>query len=384
MIIRYLSLLFIMVRVIYPLSAQIQLHNDEFQRSATLGANWSNINQEEGWMAEHLEAHDVDETSSGHLYMMPWTTSWYEDLRGTLLFKLIDQDFVITTEVTALNRAQNGLPSSSYSLAGVMLRTPRHYPNGALSDWTPGGENYVFLATGFAATNHPSCPGCQGPHFEVKSTINSNSNLQVSSIPTSQNVQIRVARIGSAIIVLNRMPGGSWQVHQRYDRTDFPSEIQVGLVTYTDWEKVGVYWQSNQEFYHNSHVINDQLTDDPAPNVAFNPDLIGEFDFVRFDSVSVPPGLSGINLVNTATDMQLLSFLGYETTSFCPENFVVSAEISQGQIVETSAQNSLTASNRILSQAMVYFTAGFTIDLQPGFEVEAGAEFQANIGECSN
>lgn len=365
------------------LPGQVQLLNDEFDQSATLAANWLNINQEEGWMAEHLEVFDIDQSSIGHLFMMPWTTSWYEDLRGTLLFKLVDQDFVITTEVTALNRSQDGLPSSSYSLAGVMLRSPRNFPNGALSDWTPGGENYIFLATGFASTAHGSCSPCPGPHFEVKSTQNSVSNLNVSSISTSQNVQIRVARIGSAIIVLYRLPAGNWQVHQRYDRSDFPGEIQVGLVTYTDWEKVGTYLGSN-EFYHNSHVINDQLTDDPTSGAPLNPDLIGEFDFVRFDDVSIPSELDGIDLVTSATDMQLLSFLGYDSNPFCPVDFHVSSDIVSGQIADASAQNDLTADCLVQTQALVRLSAGNSIELQNGFEVAAGAEIELMIEGCTN
>lgn len=369
--------------------SQIQLLNDEFEDTFTLQANWLNINNEEGWNAEHLEVHDINNSTPGHLHMMPWTSSWFQDLRGTLIHKRIDQNFVITTEVTATNRAGNGLPSSTYSLAGIMLRTPRDFPNGAMNDWTAGGENYIFLATGFAATNHPTCQGCPGPHFEVKTTTErplnppSQSDLQISSIPTASNVQIRVARIGGAIIVLNRFPGGAWQVHERYDRSDFPSEIQVGLVTYTDWPKVQSYWQAGNTFYHNSNVINSNLTDDPSPFVDFNPDLIGRFDYTRFDEVEVPMALSGVDLVNVASDADLLAFLGYDTEEFCPIDIHIDRTIVNGQIAEMSVQNDITANNFIDTNAQVEYSAANSIELQADFEVSLGAEFLAAISPCN-
>ncbi|MBK8503772.1 MAG: hypothetical protein IPL46_17110 [Saprospiraceae bacterium] len=208
--------------------------------------------------------------------------------------------------------------------------------------------------------------------------------MAVSSIPTSENVQIRVARIGSAIIVLNRMPGGNWQVHRRYERLDFPAGLQVGFVTYTDWEKVSAYYQNDHVFYHNSHVINDALTDDPTEGVPFNPDLIGTFDFARFDDVNVPGELAGVDLVTEASDNQLLSFLGYDSNPFCPQDFHVASDISTGQIVDAAAQNNLTASCLIQSQALVDFSAALSVELQEGFQVNVGAEFQAAVVGCNN
>ncbi len=365
------------------LTAQVQLLNDEFDNAATLSANWLNITDTEGWNAEHLETFDINTSSPGHLYMMPYTSSWYQNWRGTLIHKRIDQNFVFTTEVTATNRDGTDMPGSNYSLAGVMIRTPRNYPNGALVDWTPGGENYIFLATGFAATNHPSCQGCPGPHFEVKSTTNSNSQLMVSSLPTASNVRIRMARIDDAIIVLYQLPGESWQVRQRYRRTDFPAEMEIGLVTYTDWNKVYTY--VNNIFFHNSNVLNDDLDLDASNNefIPFNPTLVGQFDFARFDDVAVPPELAGVDLVNAATDEALLSFLGYDTQAFCPENLHVDREIAAGQIASLSVGNYLTADNLINTGSDVYFSAGNSVELGAGFEVRAGAELTVEIGGCN-
>ena len=367
--------IFVLLILTSSLNAQIQLLNDEFTNAATLQANWLNINDTEGWNAEHLEVHDINTSSPGHLYMMPWTSSWFQDWRGTLLHKMVENDFVMTTEVTATNRAGNSFPGAEFSLAGIMIRTPRNFPNGAQGPggWTAGGENYIFLATGNATGNN-------GPHFEVKTTENSVSDLQITPISTSQNVRIRLARIDTAIIVLFRLSGQNWQVHQRYGRDDFPALMQIGLVTYTDWDKVFTY----TPLFHNSHVLNDSLNPDPSsnPGLPFDPDLIGQFDFVRFDSVTVPPPLQGVDLVNVASNNDLLSFLGYSTQAYCPLNLYIHSDIQNGQIATVSAQNAITADNTVQANADVHITAGQSIRLLPGFQTQNGARFFAEIGSC--
>ncbi len=362
--------------------AQIQLLNDEFNNTATLSANWLNINDTEQWGAEHLESLDINTSSIGQLHMMPYTSAWFQNWRGTLIYKMVDQDFVITTQVTATDRSGTSIPGAQYSLAGIMLRIPRDYPNGALGagGWIAGGENYVFLATGFASQSHPSCSGCPGPHFEVKNTINSNSNLSVSSIATSTNVKIRIARIGNAILVLYQLPGQNWVVHERYTRSDFPSEIQVGFVTYTDWNKVNTY----TPFFHNSNVLNANLSPDPSSNPAqaFDPALIGTFEYARFDEVTVPAALMGVDLVNTASDADLLSFLGYNCAAFCPNSIHINDAISNGQIAEMQTAISISADNVIDLGADVHYATGSEIDLLPGFEVGSNTQFLAEINGC--
>lgn len=349
---------------------QIQLLNDEFENAAMLSANWLNINDEEGWNAEHLEVHDINTSSAGELYMMPYTSSWYQDYRGTLIYKNIDQNFVLTTEVTTTNRAGTGLPSSTFSLSGLMIRSAIDYPNGALNDWQPDGENYIFMATGYATGS--------GPHFEVKNTVNGTSSLQITNIPTASQVQIRIARIDGAIIVMFRLPGQNWTVHRRYDRSDFPNDIQIGFVTYTDWPKVSSY----NEYFHNSNVLNSSLSPDPTAGVPFTPDLIGRFDFARFDDVTVPASLVGVNLVTQASNADLLSFLGYSSSSYCPTTVNVYDTIEMNQIAQLSVSQDLTADNVIESMADVIYTAENTIELGLDFEVNLGAMFRADILAC--
>lgn len=346
------------------LCAQIQLLNDEFGHAATLNANWLNINNTENWGAEQLEVHDINTSEAGHLYMMPHTSSWYQNYRGTLLYRLIDQDFVFTTEITATNRAGNNIPGASYSLAGIMVRSPRDFPNGALTDWTPGGENYIFLSTGFAN-------GGTGPHLEVKTTSNSVSSLGITGISTSTNVQIRVARIDDDFIVLYRLPGQGWVLHQRYVRPDFPDEIQVGFVTYTDWQKVSSY----DPFFQNSHVLDSNLNPDPTAGTPFNPDLIGRFDFGRFDDI--PVGLPAV--IDTAPNADILAFLSYDSEPFCPPNLHITDAINNGNIVFAKAENTITAENIINENAEVHYQAGSLVELQAGFEAEGSVNFSVEI-----
>ena len=307
--------IFILALLLYPVWAfsQIQLLNDEFAHDSTLFI-WQNINTTEGWNAEHLEVFDINTSTPGKLHMMPHTTSWYEDYRGPLLYKEVVGNFIFTTEVSSTNRTANGIPTSAYSLAGPMIRTPRNEITTGLNDWTYGGENYIFLSIGMAAGGNP-------PHFEVKNTVNSNSNLQIVPVDTNHNVQIRLARIDQHIICLYKVPDGNWTIRRRYNRGNFPDTMQIGLVTYTDWFKLSSF----PETYANSHIIDATADPDSSnnPGRAYDPDLIGTFEFARFDSAYVPPALVGANLSNTGavSDATLLEFLGYPSQPYIPNNY---------------------------------------------------------------
>lgn len=291
--------------------SQIELLSDEFNSRCSL-SDWFDINDTEGWDAQHLESHDISQTFPGQLMLMPYTTSWFQDRRGSLLFKLASGDFVFTTEVRVTNRTLDGFPSSEYSLSGVMMREPKTMTDP--TQWSPGEEDYIFLSTGFASTNHPTCPGCPGPHFEVKSTNNGNSNLQVSSID-SAHVTIRIARLNDFIIVLYQLGADSFSVHQRYYRPDFPDTVQVGLVAYTDWPKVSTY----STIVQNENVMNADLDPGLSNNrgLPFNPDVIARFDYARFGEIDLPANLENTNLLDESLvpDSVLLSFLAFESVA---------------------------------------------------------------------
>lgn len=272
----------------------LSLLSDEFDSNQTL-PNWRRIYQAEGWGNNALETLDIN---SGRMIMMPHTSSWYEEYRGELTYKEVTGDFVITTDVEPTNRTGAGAPRTQYSLAGIMVRTPRTMTTPA--QWTPLGQNYVFLSLGAADT-----PGQF--QFEVKTTLNSASTLFIT--PGASRATIQVARIGRHLIMLRRAAGGAWQVHRRYNRPDMPATLQAGLTVYTDWPTCSAVGFQNQ----NTRVLtNGAALSGGGVVTGANPDLIANFDYVRYQRPNVPANLNGANLSEPASvsDAQLLAFLG--------------------------------------------------------------------------
>jgi hypothetical protein len=274
--------------------------SDEFNASTSI-ADWSRVEQAESWNTEPLATWDVDATVPGSMVMIPHTITWYRDYRGPLAFKSVSGDFAITIRVRATARDGISVPSSEFSLAGAMIRTPRAITP---ATWLPGQENYVFLSVGY---------GNAVPRrfqYEVKTTVQGDSILTLSNAPSSEAV-LQLARLGPHVICLREDPVLGWRVHARYFRPDLPATLQVGLVAYTDWQKVSIF----QAFVHNSNTLTNPLPPtvvDPNPFVPFNPDLRAAFDYARFASPVIPPALVGANLSNESavTNGQLLSFLG--------------------------------------------------------------------------
>lgn len=260
--------------------------SDDFSDPARFSA-WQRVFQVEGWGFDQLESQDVGQTKPGWLTLVPYTSSWYEDYRGVLVFKEVSGDFVVTTEVEASDRAGSGAPARSYSLAGIMVRTPRVVTP---ATWQRGGENYVFLSLGAA-----DAPGTF--QTEVKTTSNSQSTLEIDSAPSGQTT-LRFARIGASVICLIRPIGTQWRVHRRFTRSDFPASLQVGLTVYTDWETISASYTPEQQ---NTTLITTGV-----------PDLRAQFDHVTYARPAVPSALAGRDLAdpNQVSDAELLAFLG--------------------------------------------------------------------------
>ncbi len=258
---------------------------DEFNDASTL-SQWRRVYAVEGWPANQLEVQDINTTRPGHMLMIPFTSTWFNDYRGELTFKEVTGNFVVTTDVEASQRNGSGAPRSRYSLGGIMIRAPRQITP---ATWQPGGENYLFLSIGSADQ-----PGTF--QFEVKSTVNSHSVLIPTFAGTGHAI-IQYARIGAYFIALHSIDG-VWTIHRRYSRPDLPSTLQVGMTVYTDYPTAS---SMMSPFMHNSTVIR-----------AGNPDLVAAFDYFRFGRPQVPPSLAGLDLTNTAavSDAALLSFLG--------------------------------------------------------------------------
>lgn len=259
--------------------------SDEFSSSATL-ANWTQIQDTEGWGFTQLERYDINQSRAGWMTMVPYASVWYQDYRGVLSYKQAQGDFIISTRAHVSNRAGTGAPGSSYSLGGIMVRAPRAITP---QTWTPGGENYVFLSIGTGEN--------VGTYqYEAKTTVNSNSDLQTSV--AGPEAELRIVRINSRFFLLmSRLTGGSWRVIRRFDRTDLPSDLQIGLTTYTDWNTAGSYSPQAQ----NTTQIR-----------TGNPDLIAEFDYMRFARPNLTSTQTNRNWLdaNVVSDAEVISLFG--------------------------------------------------------------------------
>lgn len=284
--------------------------SDEFSDSASQ-INWNRIHEVENWNVDQLAVYDINQTQADRLVMVPHTVVWYEDWRGPMAFKEVSGDFVFTTQVHVSDRDDVGdsdaddIPNGSqYSLAGAMIRTPRQIVDPA-ADWQPGnrlnddtntGENFVFLSLGHGVGGQAT--------YEVKTTRNSLSQLELTPT-TVTTATLQVARIGDTVLLMRQEPGQDWIVHERFHRPDLPDTLQVGMVTYTDWEKSSQY----DPFVHNSTTLVPGAPESD-PSQPFNPDLVGGFEYARYVRPDLPESLQGVDLLNEATDEQLLSFLG--------------------------------------------------------------------------
>lgn len=249
-----------------PTSDDLSALSDEFNDGSSL-TSWTNLSTVEGW-PNQVQKMDVNATSPGTLYLVPYTSTWFEEYHGVFLFKEVTGDFMVTTHIRA-NGKHSAVPTSAFSLSGIMARAPR---DGLTPDsWTPGHENWVFITTGVGHAVDGA------PQIETKTTVNSVSDLRL--IPSSTNwLDLRVVRVGQTFVMLYRLPGESWTLSRCFDRPDLPQRLQVGLNAYTDWDRI------NSQYFNNEVAFNRTLLTGPDTH----PDLIVRDDYVRFSRPPVP------------------------------------------------------------------------------------------------
>ncbi|WOO39333.1 Ig-like domain-containing protein [Rubellicoccus peritrichatus] len=277
--------------LVHVMSDDIALLSDEFDDPTTI-SNWQRNYQVEGWGVDKLETWDIDTSRSGYMRAMPYSSSWFRDWTGALAFKEITGDFVVTMQMEVSRR--NGLPgrpSSDFSLGGIMIRTPRGISSAApdpdpgpavvlpspspafgdpdyySTDWLSDTENYIFLSFGHTSSTFASVDNTWS--CEVKTTIDGDSTLYgvQSGIPENNSlVTLQCIRRGSTFLLLRRHDNGPWIIENRFERTDMPATLQVGLTTYTDWNSVS----GQDEFHHNRTVT-----------LGGNPDLVADVDYFR-------------------------------------------------------------------------------------------------------
>jgi hypothetical protein len=242
--------------------------SDEFDDAHSL-SQWQNLNSVEGWPSQ-IQRLDVNTSSPGSLYLVPYTSTWWNEFHGAYLYKPVTGDFMVTTRIQATGK-QGAVPTSAFSLTGLMARAPRTITP---ATWTPKGENWVFITTGIGYAYRGA------PQIETKTTVNSESHLVL--IPSQTGwIELRVVRVGQYFLMLYRLNGQGWAVSQCYERPDLPQTLQVGLNAYTDWNTIAARYP-NDDVAFNKTVLTGPET---------HPDLITRCDYLRYHRPPLPETL---------------------------------------------------------------------------------------------
>jgi hypothetical protein len=258
--------------------------SDEFDQAGTL-AQWKDLATVEKFPSKAARL-DINTTSSGQLYIEPYTSTWFEDYRGVFLYKEVTGDYMVTARVRASGKTSD-TPTSTFSLSGLMSRAPR---NITMSSWTPHGENWLFIATGYGNG------GIDGPQFETKTTTNSASDLWLT--PSQVNwVNLRILRVGEVFLMLYQFTGGPWTLSRCFDRPDLPQGLQVGVHAYTDWNTITSRYPDDAEGF-NRTTLTGQNT---------HPDLIARAEYVRFQRPTFSETLKVKLAAGSATVEDLLN-----------------------------------------------------------------------------
>ena len=246
--------------------------SDEFDDPATL-ANWRRAYLEDGWTADLIETADI---ANSAFTAVPFSSGWFNELRGNFFFKELTGDFVVTAHVNATGR--NAIvPSSTFSLGGLMARVP----NLGFGQWDENSEVWTFIAMGTGNRINDAT------EFEVKTTVNSGSTLELRTVhPTGANnllstATLQLARFGNNMMVLVQPDGQPWEVYRCYGtaaagaafpRSEVPAHtgpLQVGMNMYSDFTP----W-NNQPDPNNAST--------PLGLGQSNPDLRISYDYIRF------------------------------------------------------------------------------------------------------
>jgi hypothetical protein len=212
--------------------------SDEFDEPDAL-AQWRLRDVVEGTPAQYTTL-DVDETTAGHLTIVPTASGWFADFDGPFMFKLVEGDFIVETHAAATSLSNPpGPPMEFFNSAGLLVRDPDHGEN--QEDWVAHNTGYQNQQVG----------------TEGKSTVGSHSELTIQ--PGIHHGRLRICRIGDEVILTRELDDedGFRETH-RFSRPDLPSEVQVGLMS-NGWNSLGV-----------------------APDTAREPDVMATFDYVRF------------------------------------------------------------------------------------------------------
>ena len=194
--------------------------DDEFAARDGLGG-WTRFDEHYGW-PDKIKRLDIDATVAGALHLAPYHSAWVRDLHAPFLFKTVQGDFDVRARLR-VKAKDSDVPAGTWSLGGLMMRVPNR---SSAAEWRPRAENWHFITTGVGHV-----PG--ETMIETKSTFNSYSSLKLRPFDAGW-VELRMVRVGMAIIVLARADGETrWQVRDRFYRMENSPVAEVGLIAYT-------------------------------------------------------------------------------------------------------------------------------------------------------
>ncbi|MEM9933108.1 MAG: DUF1349 domain-containing protein [Bacteroidota bacterium] len=230
--------------------------SDEFQDAKSL-QNWTSFHESEGWPNHILKA-NINTSSEGNFHLEPQVGFWYGEVHcGPFYFKEVRGDFTVTTKVKASGR-NTETPLKSFSLAGLMVRSPR--PTG-ISKTKKGYENWLFISTGYAKGKHQ-------PQFETKQTINGKSKLKIFPAKTGW-VEIAISRKGNRFLLYVKEDQG-WSILREITHPNMGETLQVGMIAYTDFNS-----SMKRRYVFKRTALNTTVYTDGEP------DLIARFDYLR-------------------------------------------------------------------------------------------------------
>lgn len=262
-------------------NSSVHLFDDEFHDEASLD-QWQSLYQIENWQHNPLIEYAINELDE--LIMRPTSSTWWEDYIGPYRYKTIIGDFVVTTSVRIAG-LESVAPQSPYSLAGLMIRHPQPVMYNAQTEFFSGQQDYYSILLGITS------PG-RGPRVLVNHTTSSESSIRSTPVNQYQG-QLRLARLGNRIFSLYRVGHDQWVLNRSVDASEFPQELQVGLVASTD--------------YYEASAI-DPFTSNNSTIIS-SPDLVAAFDFVRFRASPRPENAD----TDSLSLQQIETILGFET-----------------------------------------------------------------------
>jgi len=237
------------------LNNDLKTLNDDFLNKSTL-ANWRTHHQNENYPS-FINKSEINE--NGNFVLVPESTAWFGEFhRGPFFYKEVEGDFTVVTKLKVTGK--NSLsPNVKYSLAGIMLRTPRPKE---VDKNAKGFENWMFLSTGCATKKGK-------PQFESKNTVKGKSKLKVF-LSKQEWVLIAISRIENTFYQSYKYENDkNWTLLRVINRTDMSKKIQAGMLAYTDFWSVAFKYMFNRKKYNTKAIKG-------------KPDLIASFKYVHF------------------------------------------------------------------------------------------------------